>query len=107
MNRQDKINRLAACFEGCGITQGMSAVIAKDILDEIFPPLEPVDTDACDKSREYIPMGPYEAQTKGNGSSYRLAQMVEPHDRIGVPTTSHEHDFITQMFRDMRKWYGE
>ena len=73
MNRSEKIQRLADIFVGCGITEGMSKVLSRQVLDELFPPLDPIEYDEVHKSRAYIPLpGGFEVQTKGEGSTFRI-----------------------------------
>lgn len=73
MNRSEKIAYLAEVFEGAGITPGMASSLSKEVLDKLFPPLEPIEHDVK-YDRFYIPLpGGVEVQTKGKGSTFRIA----------------------------------
>lgn len=79
--------------------------MAEEVLNEIFPPLEPVERDES-FDRDYIPMpGGFEVQTKGKGSSFRIAD-TEGDDRMAFGPTSFERDFLTNMAYKIREAYG-
>ena len=104
MNRADKVAYLATVLVSCGITQGVGYQMAEEVLNKIFPPLEPIEHDA-DMCRDYIPiLGGYEVQTKGVGSTFRLANANENFPFTG---SHYEHEFLTKMAHDIRKVYGE
>lgn len=104
MNRADKVAYLANVLISCGITHALAYRMAEEILNKIFPPLEPIERDEHHR-RDYIPMlGGYEVQTKGNGSTFRLADENENFPFTG---SHYEHEFLTKMAYDIRKAYGE
>lgn len=56
--------------------------------------------------RDYIPLpGGFEVQTKGKGSSFRIADTVGD-DRMAFGPTSFERDFLTNMAYKIREAYG-
>jgi hypothetical protein len=104
MNRADKIEKLAKVFVAAGINEAMALAISIDVLDEIFPPLRPIERDEA-FDRAYIPMlGDSEVQTKGKGSTFRI---VADDDRMPICGSSFEFEFLTNMALYIRKEYGE
>lgn len=104
MNRSEKIAYLAEIFVGAGITSGMAPVMAKDVLDRIFPPLAPIERDES-YDRTYIPMlGNSEVQTKGKGSTFRI---FFNEDRMPISVSSIEQAFLTELALYIRQEYGE
>ena len=107
MNRQDKILYLAGVLQGTGVLPDMAKAIAVDVLDKLFPPLPPIEMEKS-MQRAYIPIpGGYEVQTKGTGSSFRIASVDDDIGRINIPGCRYEYDYLTQMALDIREAYGE
>lgn len=58
----------------------------------------PIERDES-MDREYIPMpGDWEVQTKGKGSTFRLAG---PTDRLAIPDSPYLHETLTRMAREV------
>ena len=77
---------------------------ARIALDEIFPPLAPIEYDKS-YERHYIPFSlTYEVQTKGKGSTFRIAA---EDDRMAIGGSSFEHEFLQVMAKQIREEYGE
>lgn len=65
------------------------------------PALAPIDHDAA-YNRYYIPLpGGWEVQTKGGGSSFRIADTKHGGDRFLVPDSPYLHEHIERMARQI------
>lgn len=105
--RQEKIEYLAyVLHQNPAISKEKALEEAKAVLDEIFPPLLPVEYDKA-YDRYYIPFTRTgaEVQTKGHGSSFRIHNGEDR--RLSFQDYGGEHEFLTKLARQIRLEYGE
>ena len=106
MNRSEKIQHLARIIGAFGVTPEGSYRIATEALDQLFPPLEPIEYDEVHKSRAYIPLpGGFEVQTKGSGSTFRICD--EKEEQMPITDSRYGYEVIEALARSVRKAYGE
>lgn len=80
-----------------------AVTVERDALAARLAPVEPIESDKDDPTREYIPLpGGWEIQTKGKGSSYRLLDKKTGERHIILASdVPFIHAFVTRMAKEI------